>query len=83
MNCPALSGYPLKVAERLEAELGEEQWSFIEGCPRDWAALPIPDGPIKAEITVDKYEIGPSKNATSRSLSARVYWHLSATRKTR
>jgi hypothetical protein len=25
----------LKVAERCEAELGEEQWSFIEGCPRD------------------------------------------------
>jgi hypothetical protein len=25
---------PLKVAERCEAELGEEQGSFIEGCPR-------------------------------------------------
>jgi hypothetical protein len=36
----------LQVAERLEAELGDEQWSFIDGCPRDWAALPIPDGPI-------------------------------------
>ena len=40
----------LKVAERLEAELGEEQWSFITGCPRDWAALPIPDGPITVGI---------------------------------
>jgi len=40
----------LQVAERLEAELGEEQWSFIEGCPRDWAALPIPDGPITVGI---------------------------------
>lgn len=40
----------LKVAERLEAELGEEQWSFIDGCPRDWAALPIPDGPITVGI---------------------------------
>jgi hypothetical protein len=36
----------LKVAERCEAELGEEQWSFIEGCPQDWGHLPIPDGPI-------------------------------------
>ena len=36
----------LKVAERCEAELGEEQGSFIGGCPRDWGALPIPDGPI-------------------------------------
>jgi hypothetical protein len=33
----------LKVAERCEAELGEEQWSFIEGCPRDWGNLPIPE----------------------------------------
>jgi hypothetical protein len=37
----------LKVAERLEAELGEEQWSFIDGCQRDWTALPLPDGPIR------------------------------------
>jgi hypothetical protein len=40
----------LKVAERLEAELGEEQWSFIDGCPRDWAKLPIPDGPLTVGI---------------------------------
>jgi hypothetical protein len=40
----------LKVAERCEAELGEEQWSFIDGCPRDWDTLPIPDGPITVGI---------------------------------
>src|SRR2546425_10531081 len=40
----------LKVAERCEAELGDEQWSFIEGCPRDWGTLPIPDGPITVGI---------------------------------
>ena len=40
----------LKVAERCEAELGEERWSFIEGCPRDWGNLPIPDGPITVGI---------------------------------
>jgi hypothetical protein len=40
----------VKAAERLESELGEEQWSFIDGSPRDWAALPIPDGPITAGI---------------------------------
>jgi hypothetical protein len=40
----------LKVAQRCEAELGEEQWSFIEGCPRDWGNLPIPDGPITVGI---------------------------------
>jgi hypothetical protein len=36
----------LKVAERCEAELGEEQGGFIEGCPRDWGNLPTPDGSI-------------------------------------
>ena len=41
---------PLKVAERCEAELGEEQWSFIEGGPRDWGTLPIPEGPITVGI---------------------------------
>jgi hypothetical protein len=40
----------LKVAERCEAELGEEQWSFITGCPRDWGNLPIPDGLITMGI---------------------------------
>jgi hypothetical protein len=40
----------LKVAERCEAKLGKEQWSFIEGCPRDWGNLPIPDGPITVGI---------------------------------
>ena len=34
------------VAQRLEDELGDEQFSFIEGCPRDWAQLPRPDLPL-------------------------------------
>src|SRR5205807_9361366 len=29
----------LKVAKRMEAELGEERSGFIEGDPRDWARL--------------------------------------------
>ena len=37
----------LKVAKRLEAELGEEQASFIEGDPREWDLLPLPDGSFK------------------------------------
>jgi hypothetical protein len=40
----------LKVAECCGAELGEEQWSFIEGCPQDWGNLPISDGPIPVGI---------------------------------
>jgi len=36
----------LAVAQRCEAELGDEPMSFIDGCPRDWGNLPIPDGPL-------------------------------------
>jgi len=34
------------VAERAEGELGDEQFSFIEGCQRDWNELPRPDPPL-------------------------------------
>jgi hypothetical protein len=40
----------LAVAKRSEAELGTEQVSFIEGCPRDWAKMPIPNGPLTVGI---------------------------------
>jgi len=33
-------------AERMEKELGEEQWAFIDGCQRDWNQLPQPDPPL-------------------------------------
>src|SRR5215471_1195307 len=40
----------LKVAKRLEAELGEEQSGFIEGDSSDWDLLPRPDGSFKVGI---------------------------------
>ena len=40
----------LKVAKRLEAELGDEQPCFIEGRPSDWDLLPLPDGSFKVGI---------------------------------
>src|SRR2546428_3072019 len=40
----------LKVAKRLEAELGEEQAGFIAGDPREWDILPLPDGSFKVGI---------------------------------
>src|SRR5712664_3445625 len=40
----------LKVAKRLEAELGEDQASFIEGEPSDWDLLPPPAGSVKVGI---------------------------------
>ena len=33
-------------AQRLENELGDEQSSFITGCPAEWAELPRPDLPL-------------------------------------
>ncbi|MGH7160270.1 MAG: ISKra4 family transposase [Acetobacteraceae bacterium] len=45
-NAKTLRMHALCVAERAEAELGEEQPCFIEGCPADWAGLPIPEGRI-------------------------------------
>ena len=35
-----------RVAERMEAELGEEKWHFIDGCQRDWDTLPLPGPPL-------------------------------------
>src|SRR4030095_10685074 len=40
----------LKVAKRLEAELGEEQLGFIDGDPSDWVLLPQPDGAFTVGI---------------------------------
>jgi hypothetical protein len=40
----------LKVAKRLEAELGEEQAEFIEGEPSDWDLLPLPEGSFKVGL---------------------------------
>src|SRR5215510_919446 len=40
----------LKVAKRLEAELGDEQSGFIEGAPSDWDRLPSPEGFFKVGI---------------------------------
>ena len=34
------------VAERMEAELGEEKWQLIDGCQREWDTLPPPGPPL-------------------------------------
>jgi hypothetical protein len=39
-----------KVAKKLENELGEEQWTFIEGCEMEWEKLPKPDSPLTVGI---------------------------------
>ncbi len=45
-NANTLRKHTLRAAERLEAELGEELPSFIEGCPAKWLELPNPEGRI-------------------------------------
>ena len=45
-----IRNHVFRLAERLEDELGDEQVSFIEGCPREWGELPIPDGPMTVGI---------------------------------
>jgi Phage integrase family len=38
------------MAERLEDALGDEHSACIEGCPRDWGELPMPNGPLTVGI---------------------------------
>lgn len=45
-NATTLRQHTLRVAERIEAELGEERSGFVDGCPAEWAELPIPEGRI-------------------------------------
>src|SRR2546425_5563816 len=50
LQAVTIRNHVFTLAERLEDALGEEHMSFIEGCPRDWGALPIPDGPLTVGI---------------------------------
>jgi DNA-directed RNA polymerase subunit RPC12/RpoP len=46
INAATVRNHVHAVAQRTEAELGEEQVFFSEGCPRDWGNLPRPEGPL-------------------------------------
>src|SRR5260370_36771663 len=50
------------VAERLEQEMGDEQFCFVEGCQRSWDELPAPDGPLPSGSMVAMSAGGTSKN---------------------
>ena len=50
LQAVTIRNHVLTLAERLEDALGDEHVSFIDGCPRDWEALPIPDGPLTVGI---------------------------------
>ncbi|MBV8883012.1 MAG: ISKra4 family transposase, partial [Chroococcidiopsidaceae cyanobacterium CP_BM_RX_35] len=46
INTTTMRNHLQRVAQRLEEELGEEQWAFIKGCERDWEKLPRPALPL-------------------------------------
>ena len=46
LNAETVRNHLHQVAERMEGELGNEKYFFIEGTPRDHAALPLAEGAI-------------------------------------
>ncbi len=50
INAATTRNHTLKIGDRLESELGDEQVFFIEGCERDWGELPRPDLPLTVGI---------------------------------
>lgn len=50
VNAATIRNHTQQVAERLESELGDEQFIFAEGCELEWAALPQPDMPLTVGI---------------------------------
>jgi hypothetical protein len=50
LNTTTMRNHLQAVAQRSEAELGDEQPMFVEGCERDWEALPRPDWPLTVGV---------------------------------
>jgi hypothetical protein len=50
LNAATVRNHLHRVAERAEAALGDERVSFIDGCPKEWAALPHPQAPLTVGI---------------------------------
>lgn len=50
LNAATVRNHLQAIAQRQESSLGNEQFVFIDGCPRDWGKLPRPEGPITVGI---------------------------------
>ncbi|NJM65715.1 MAG: ISKra4 family transposase [Acaryochloris sp. RU_4_1] len=50
INCSSVRSHLHHLGQRLDDELGEEQYMFVEGCPREWENLPRPDLPLTVGI---------------------------------
>ena len=64
-NRTTVREHALRVAERVEAELGEERPCFIDGYPAEWAELPIPEGRIVAALDGGYVSNWDDRRATS------------------
>ncbi len=49
-NPSTVRNHLLRVGQRVEQRLGDEQAMFIDGCPAEHAQLPIPDGPLSVGL---------------------------------
>lgn len=52
ISTAVLSQHVQQVATRVDGELGDEQCSFIEGCPQEWEELPEPAEPLIVRKTI-------------------------------
>ena len=50
LNAATIKHHVETIAERDDAELGDERVMYIDGCPNEWGRLPRPDGPITVGI---------------------------------
>jgi hypothetical protein len=50
LNAATIRNHTQRLGDRLDAELGDEQFMFVEGCERDWEELPRPDLPLSVGI---------------------------------
>ena len=46
INTTSMRRHQQQIAERIESELGEEQFQFIKGCPDEWGRQPRPEPPL-------------------------------------
>ena len=63
----------MEVAERDEAELGEEEYFFINSCPRDWANHPKPEGLISVGLDGGYLRNWEEKKSHFEVIAGKIY----------
>ena len=46
LNAATVRNHLHRVAQQQEDAMGEERFSYVDGCLADWAELPLPNGPL-------------------------------------